>query len=426
MKCRSTFVRRDLLLRHDRTVHAKDGGIPLHSEVKRRSTKNTSSAGPSKPQITIEPATIEQLEGTSDAVDLETAAVLMTELHQAAAAAMVDQEQEMLAEKSRRSTSTNPECNSMPFAAGAIPVHNMSTWDPPTPSSTAGYDSRFKSESPAPHDWNSNTLQVPGSHRMSMERSFSAEPSSVSYVGSHVGSPNPYCPGPPSPGVASQATSPPSPPSVQSEHERDQIMDNIRDIDQERAVLGRFRLPKRSALNRYLSAYFNLFHHHFPFLHSVSFHPGTVAPPLLLAVMSVGALYTFEKEKAYMLHLSSKVLVNNFLHRNPEFNSRNCPLWTTQTLLLNMIFACWSGDAKGLEWAGSIKGILANVSCFTSLSCQLTVTNIIFRWLSVLVMRRKSGSSAVVTALSLGRSGSRMRAANARALQSTSSSVFSP
>ena len=27
MKCRSTFVRRDLLLRHDRTVHAKDGGV---------------------------------------------------------------------------------------------------------------------------------------------------------------------------------------------------------------------------------------------------------------------------------------------------------------------------------------------------------------------------------------------------------------
>lgn len=36
LKCRSTFVRRDLLLRHDRTVHAKDGGIPLVSEGRRR------------------------------------------------------------------------------------------------------------------------------------------------------------------------------------------------------------------------------------------------------------------------------------------------------------------------------------------------------------------------------------------------------
>lgn len=273
-------------------MHAKDGGIPLHSEVKRRSTKNTSSAGPSKPQITIEPATLEQYEGTSDAVDMETAAVLMTELHQAAAAAMVDQEQE---EKSRRSMSSNPDFDSMPFTSGAIPVHNMSTWDPPTPSSTTGHDHhRMKSESPGPQDWNASTLQIPSGHPTSMERSFSAEPVSVSYVGS----PNPYFPGPPSPGVASQATLPPTPPSVQSDHERNQVLDNIREIDVERAVLDRFRLPSKNALNRYLTAYFNLFHHHLPFLHSSSFQPGTIAPPLLLAVLSVGALYTFEKEQA--------------------------------------------------------------------------------------------------------------------------------
>src|SRR4051794_274374 len=55
MKCRSTFVRRDLLLRHDRTVHRKDGGVPLHSEVKRRAgAKNPPVAGPSKPSITID------------------------------------------------------------------------------------------------------------------------------------------------------------------------------------------------------------------------------------------------------------------------------------------------------------------------------------------------------------------------------------
>lgn len=64
---------------------------------------------------------------------------------------------------------------------------------------------------------------------------------------------------------------------------------------------------------------------------------------------------------SYTLHLSAKVLVNNFLHRHQDYNSRNCPLWTTQTLLLNMVFASWSGDPKGLEWACSIKGVLANV-----------------------------------------------------------------
>ena len=59
--------------------------------------------------------------------------------------------------------------------------------------------------------------------------------------------------------------------------------------------------------------------------------------------------------------MSSKVLVNNFIARHHEFNSRNCPLWTTQTLLLNMVFASWSGDPKGLDWACSIRDLLANV-----------------------------------------------------------------
>src|SRR5271155_4279753 len=90
MKCRSTFVRRDLLLRHDRTVHAKDGGVPLVSEGRRRAgTKSSPTSGPSKPSINLDPATLEQIEASSDGmVDLETAAMLMTDFqHKAAAAA---------------------------------------------------------------------------------------------------------------------------------------------------------------------------------------------------------------------------------------------------------------------------------------------------------------------------------------------------
>src|ERR1700710_100412 len=90
MKCRSTFVRRDLLLRHDRTVHAKDGGIPLHSDVKRRAgPKANAMAGPSKSAIAIDTSALEQIEASSDGmVDLETAAMLMTDLHHKATAAM--------------------------------------------------------------------------------------------------------------------------------------------------------------------------------------------------------------------------------------------------------------------------------------------------------------------------------------------------
>ncbi|CCX31284.1 fungal-specific transcription factor domain-containing protein [Pyronema domesticum] len=352
LKCRSTFVRRDLLLRHDRTVHAKDGGIPLHSEGKRRSNKNSSAAGPSKPTISIEPA-IEPFDGNDGLVDMETAAVLMTELHQAAAAAMVDQEQMMLRENPRRSMSSDFD-PSVPYTPGAIRVDNMSTWDPPTPSSTNTLpDIPRTSDS---QDWNANTLQLPG-HPTSMERSFSAEPPR-----SYASSPNPYFSGFASPsGLPTHSTPPPLPPTVENDEQRNMILNNIKEMDKERAVLDRFRLPSKSGLNRYLREYFNLFHHHFPFLHMPTFEPSTIDPPLLLAVLSVGALYTFEKEQAYTLHLSSKVLVNNFLHRNQEFSSLNCPLWTTQTLLLNMVFASWSGDAKGVEWAWSIGGLLSNV-----------------------------------------------------------------
>jgi hypothetical protein len=98
-----------------------------------------------------------------------------------------------------------------------------------------------------------------------------------------------------------------------------------------------------------------------PFIHPSSFDPATASAPLLLAVLSIGALYTFEQEQAYMLHVGSKVLVNQFLQNKENFSSRKCPLWTMQSTLLNMIFASWSGDPKGLEWACSIKSLLANM-----------------------------------------------------------------
>ena len=139
------------------------------------------------------------------------------------------------------------------------------------------------------------------------------------------------------------------------------ILDNIRDVDNQETLLDILRLPNITALNRYLSTYFSLFHHHLPFLHPASFEPTQVSPTLLLAVLSIGALYAFDQEHAYMLHSGSKVLVNQFLQNKENFSSRKCPLWTMQSTLLNMVFASWSGDAKGLEWTCSIKSLLANM-----------------------------------------------------------------
>lgn len=94
MKCRSTFVRRDLLLRHDRTVHAKDGGVPLHSDGKRRPGAGPKSrnVGPAKSGLAIDTSGLsEQIEASSEGVfDVETAAMLVADLHHKATAAARD------------------------------------------------------------------------------------------------------------------------------------------------------------------------------------------------------------------------------------------------------------------------------------------------------------------------------------------------
>lgn len=162
----------------------------------------------------------------------------------------------------------------------------------------------------------------------------------------------------------SQALTLPKSPQIANDMERSIIVERVKHADALCSLPDTFQLPSTGALNRYLSTYFNLYHHHLPFLHQESFNPTTASPHLLLAVLSIGALYTFEREHAFMLHVGSKVLVNQFLQHKENFDSRKCPLWAMQSTLLNMMFESWSGDPKGLEWTCSIKSLLANVSCF--------------------------------------------------------------
>jgi hypothetical protein len=144
--------------------------------------------------------------------------------------------------------------------------------------------------------------------------------------------------------------------------------------DQQRATIASkleegMTLPATASINLYLSTYFNLFHHHMPFLHPVSFQPETAEPALLLAVLSIGALYNFEQDQAFNLHHASKKLVGVFLSKRHDFDSRKCPLWCMQSTLLNMLFESWSGGSQGLEWACSMKSLLANVSLLHSFTC---------------------------------------------------------
>jgi hypothetical protein len=150
----------------------------------------------------------------------------------------------------------------------------------------------------------------------------------------------------------------PKAPQLSSEDERILISDKIGDS---------ISLPSTESINLHLSTYFNLFHHHLPFLHPATFTPSTAESALLLAVLSIGALYNFDQEQAYVLHHGSRRLVNEFLQNKDNFDSRKCPLWTMQSTLLNMLFESWSGGPQGLEWACSIKSLLANVGVPTQI-----------------------------------------------------------
>lgn len=402
-KCRSTFVRRDLLLRHDRTVHAKDNlGEPLQPESRKKnqnkqaaSTATTAAtAAPSKPAISIDAGTLEQIEASSDGMlDLETAAMLMTDFqHKAAAAAANGHLHNGEGSLPDFSPDRSSILETSDFLSGASSLPQI-PWDSFMPSHPSQQKAHSLTSDVSSQD---NLSQQPsfvhmGSiqpHQSSlpsiMERqnslgvstaqafptladtfpvSGSPTPNALSPFPSMTGPVSPVnyrrSPGP------SQALTLPRAPQMSTEQERENIANYIG---------SELPLPNLAYINLYLSTYFNLFHHHLPFLHPASFRPGKSEPALLLALLSIGALYNFDTEQAYRLHNGSKKLVNQFLQNKENFDSRKCPLWTMQSTLLNMLFESWSGGATGLEWACSIKSLLANVCSSVPVSILILTT----------------------------------------------------
>lgn len=367
MKCRSTFVRRDLLLRHDRTVHAKDGGIPLHSDGKRRAGPKTRAIETPSKSLGIDASTLEQMEAGGDGVfDVEAAAMLVADLHNKATAAMHDggsYDESTSMNYSPHNSSVMESTVTYPSGAIALPQVQwdsfmpQSVTEPKAHSISSSASGSFESQQSfatgntiKPHPNQLPPIGARSSHGLvpALHSMISSLPDPI--PGTSQG-----------PSLADPSQVGFKVPQVSGDEERNTILDKVRRHDTEHAIPEGFRLPGLGSLNRYLSTYFGLFHHHLPFLHPVSFNPSQASPPLLLAVLSIGALYAFDQDQAYMLHIGSKVLVSQFLQNKENFSSRKCPLWTMQSSLLNMVFASWSGDPKGLEWACSIKSLLANM-----------------------------------------------------------------
>jgi len=394
MKCRSTFVRRDLLLRHDRTVHAKDGGVPLVSEVKRRpGAKATPKQTPTKPEVELDAAALEQIEasdGTLD-LDLETAAMLMTNLHHKAAAQLANQDDPL----DENATPYSPDHTTMfdtsnPFAS-TMPLPQM-PWDsfmsssviqPKAHSVSSSSLSGSQDSQLSQLSFNSASTLHPNANQLPpmMERYPSGGDTLAPALQALNGSmpisgpatpnglsPFPFMTGPVSPVDYRRSPGPSQPittpkiPQLQTDEEYNTMRENMRRSDPEGSTYPNFQAQSREDINACLDSFFKLFHHHLPFLHPESFNASQVSPALLLSVLSIGALYTFNQDKAFMFHIGSKVLVNQFLQEQENFSSRKCPLWAMQGTLLNMIFASWSGDPKGLEWTCSIKSLVAQVS----------------------------------------------------------------
>lgn len=396
-KCRSTFVRRDLLLRHDRTVHAKDGGVPLVSEVKRRpGAKPTPKATPTKPSIDLDTATMEQIEASSDGmIDDNVAAMMITNFHHKATAALANNPNDQLDETSTpyspdHTTMFDTSVPFMPGMPGSMPINQM-PWDhfmsnsviePKASSVSSSSLSGSQDSQLSQLSFNSTSTVQPHPNQLPpmMERYPSGGDALAPGLQSLTGSmpisgpatpnglsPFPFMTGPVSPvdyrrsPGPSQPITTPKVPQLQSDEDYNMMQEAMKRCDNERTTQPNFEIQSRGEINACLESYFKLFHHHLPFLHLESFEPSQVSPALLLSVLSIGALYSFNQDKAFMFHIGSKLLVSQFLQNKESFSSRKCPLWTMQSTLLNMIFASWSGDPKGLEWAGSIKSLVANV-----------------------------------------------------------------
>lgn len=108
----------------------------------------------------------------------------------------------------------------------------------------------------------------------------------------------------------------------------------------------------RTLLNRYIATYFLRFHPHLPFLHIKSFDPATVGPALLFGVCSIGALLCGDAQAAHILQSKSQHIV---AHTSA---ASSIPLDVLQTLLISIVYATWSDNAADLEFAISVQPLL--------------------------------------------------------------------
>ena len=136
--------------------------------------------------------------------------------------------------------------------------------------------------------------------------------------------------------------------------------------------LDEFQLPKVNTINKYVRAYISGLNQHIPCLHLPTLKLNELQLPRLLAICSLGAQLRSERQNANKLHIASMRFlkqVSLILCSPLRFkildgklaNEIRDSTWISQTILLNMIYAAWSGEVAFFRNTLTLHAVLANV-----------------------------------------------------------------
>ncbi|PCG94043.1 Zinc finger, C2H2 [Penicillium occitanis (nom. inval.)] len=100
----------------------------------------------------------------------------------------------------------------------------------------------------------------------------------------------------------------------------------LKQIDHVRPNLpNSFTVPSKYVFCRYIEGFFTGSHGHLPFLHISSLSIANLSPPLIFAIVAMGAQYRFERERAVRFYKASRSLIDHHISLYTQSNSLYTP-----------------------------------------------------------------------------------------------------
>lgn len=126
----------------------------------------------------------------------------------------------------------------------------------------------------------------------------------------------------------------PSRPNSSGEHEphcpwrisNEDYQSILQQIDHARPNLPTsFSVPSKYVFCRYIEGFFTGSHGHLPFLHISTLSIANLSPPLIFAIVAMGAQYRFERERAVRFYKASRSLIDHHISLYTQSNSLYTP-----------------------------------------------------------------------------------------------------